>query len=140
MPITIAEAAARLDGNEYLHEGSPELWAEMKAAGLVAVFGASDDLMEFRGAIGDEASAYGGFTASVSRGGLIANRCDDEDCPYFAQKHEKGAKVKAVWSESGDEPPWTMKTALPHATFKIMEDGEVFCIGLVFSLADCPEV
>ncbi len=49
-----ASAAAKLDGKQYGDEGSSTLFAEMKEHGLVAVFGASDDLMEFRGAVYDE--------------------------------------------------------------------------------------
>lgn len=46
--MTRDEAAEQLNGNEYRKEGSPTLFAAMKAAGLVAVYGASDDLMEMK--------------------------------------------------------------------------------------------
>jgi hypothetical protein len=64
--VTPEEAAAELDANQYGNEGSKDLFARMKAAGLVAVFGASDDLMEFRGAIYDEAGCYDGGTVYVN--------------------------------------------------------------------------
>ncbi len=141
--LTKEEAAARLDGNEYAKEGSQALWAEMKAAGLVAVFGASDDLMEFRGAVHDEIGAYDGGTARFTREGLLSldNKCAHHRCPYHLAEVAKAKKiatsVKALW-DPGDGLSWRMETKIPHASFKIMEDGETFCIGLVFALADVP--
>ena len=137
--ITMKEAAADLDGNEYKKEGSKELFARMNAAGLVAVFGASDDLMEFRGAEYDEIGAYDGGTAYFTKDGLLTNDCVNESCPYFEKLKKTASTVEAVWCPTGVEgnPSWLMKTDLPHERFTIMKDGEVYCIGLVFSLADC---
>lgn len=52
--------ADAMNGREYRNEGSDALFAQMKRDGIVAVFGASDDLMEFRGAIYDEVGCYDG--------------------------------------------------------------------------------
>jgi hypothetical protein len=123
--------ADKLNGSEYGHEGSRELWAEMKAAGIVAVFGASDDLMEFRGAIYDEASFYGSGTAYVTPEGLFED-CD-AGCKYAKSAKASATPIKALWCAPG-EPSWTYQTGLPHATFDVMEDGEVYCRGIVFSL------
>lgn len=132
--MTRDEAAAKLDGNEYGKEGSKELFATMKEAGLVAVFGASDDLMEFRGAINDEVGCYNGGTAYLTSTGLLANDCDSDDCPHFARAKEKAPTIDAVWASDGYS--WTYKTAIPYTTFDIKEDGDNYCAGLVFSLAD----
>ena len=51
--MTAAKLAEQLNGIEYPASISRDLEAQAKAAGLVIVFGASDDLMEFRGAIHD---------------------------------------------------------------------------------------
>jgi len=137
MTITAAEAAAMLDGGEYTKEGSKALFAEMKAAGLVAVFGASDDNMEFRGAINDEVGCYGGGEAHVDRNGLVQSECDDDGCPYFQREKEKAAEIKALWCE--DVIPmisWRYETEIPHVKFTINEDGEAWCEGIVFALAD----
>ncbi len=141
--LTKEEAAARLDGNEYAKEGSQALWAEMKAAGLVAVFGASDDLMEFRGAVNDEVGAYDGGEAFFTREGLLSldNKCAHHRCPYHLAEVAKAEKtattVKALW-DPGDALSWRMETTIPHAPFTIMEDDEPICIGLVFALDDVP--
>lgn len=137
MAITMEEAAAALDGNQYHEEGSKELFAAMKAAGLVAVFGASDDLMEFRGAVYDEIGAYDGGKAHFTTAGLLTNDCDNDDCPHFAKLQATARAVEALWCPDDLHASWLMKTDLPHAAFKIMEEENLYCVGLVFALADC---
>jgi hypothetical protein len=138
--MTREEAAALLNGNEYANEGTRELWAQMKEAGLVAVFGASDDLTEFRGAIYDEAGAGEETDHRLTQKGLLESECGEgDDCPYF----ERFAKsvpvaVKARWCPPGFDGSWLIETPLPHATFDITEDGEVYCRGVVVSVADLP--
>lgn len=141
--ITIEEAARELDGRQYGSKDPVELFERMKKAGLVAVFGASDDLMEFRGAIYDEAEVSGGRgTAYIGENGLMCNECDNEDCPYFAniKAGVKAGVITAEWCPKTVKTTWLISTALPHATFKILEHAnsqDVFCIGLVFALSDC---
>lgn len=127
------DAAAQLHGCEYGKEGSKELFAAMKAAGLVAVFGASDDLIEFRGAIYDEVGAYDGGEAFVTSSGLLTNDCDSDRCPHFEHMKKSAQKIVAVWDEDGIS--WQYRTAIPHVTFDVMEDGEVYCRGIVFALS-----
>lgn len=131
--MTPIEAASALNGNEYREEGSPELFAQMKAAGLVAVFGYSDDGTELRGAIDDE---LGCAPFLVTRGGLLKSECEEgEDCPYF-QKLAKGA---ATITPRGDRQYTHLyETEIPHATFEIVEEDVPFCRGIVFALADAP--
>lgn len=132
--MTPQEAADILDGNEYREEGSPELFAAMAKDGLVAVYGASDDTMEFRGAIHDEVGCYNGGTAGLTKDGLLQNDCDDDDCPYFAKLKEKATAIKAVWD--GGPISWRYETEIPHVKFLIKEDGEHYCEGIVFDLGD----
>ena len=135
MTITAAEAAAMLDGGEYTKEGSVAIFAEMKGSGLVAVFGASDDNMEFRGAISDEVGCYGGGTAYLDRDGLLQNDCEDEGCPYFAKIKESAATITALWDVDGIA--WRYETKIQHVKFTINEDGTAWCEGIVFALSDC---
>lgn len=141
--LTKEEAAALLDGNEYAKEGSKALFAEMKTAGLVAVFGASDDLMEFRGAEYDEIGAYDGGIAYFTRAGLVSlnNKCLNDRCPYHAAEvqavEKRATKVEAIWDD-GSGLSWRIETSIPHAQFTIVEDGEPYCRGIVFALADVP--
>lgn len=134
--MTPEQAAAALNGNEYTNEGSKGLFAQMKAAGLVAVFGASDDLVELRGAIDNEISAYEGTTFFVEERGLVENDCEcGDNCPNWTQR---GTSVKALWSPEAIEgnPSWAFATEIPHVAFDIMDEGELYCRGIVFKLAD----
>lgn len=141
--LTIQEAAARLDGNEYRDEGSPELFAEMDAAGLVAVFGGSDNLIEFRGAIHDEVGAD--RDALITRDGLLTSECDEgEECPYFKKLAKGAAKIEVLFAEE-EGYTFTYRTEIPHVHFEIIEsDGpeddspEKYCRGIVFALSDVP--
>jgi hypothetical protein len=132
--MTPAEAAAALDGNEYGKEGSKELFAVMKAAGLVAVYGASDDLMEFEGAINDEVGCNNGGTAYLTNGGLVENDCDNDDCPHFERLKKTAATIHAKWDDGGFS--WRYETKIPHVKFVIKEGDENYCEGIVFALAD----
>lgn len=132
--MTPQEAAQQLDGSQYREEGSRELFASMKSDGLVAVFGASDDLMEFRGAIDDEIGAWGGTTAYITSAGLLQNDCDNDDCPHFAKMKKQAAKIQALWSE-GDYA-WSYRTTIPCHRFTVKEDDEDYCQGIVFALSD----
>lgn len=126
------ELAARLTGREYGSELTRGDEALAKAAGLVVVFGASDDLMEFRGAIHDEA---GLGAAYVTPQGLFAEECDSE-CKYFRAARDGAQPIQAVWSDRAGDFSFTYKTDIPHATFEIYDDGEKYCRGIVFRLAD----
>jgi hypothetical protein len=127
--------AAAISGNEYGKEVSKEVESEAKAAGVVLVFGSSDDLMEFRGAIHDEIDCYDGGTAYLTDAGLLANDCDDDHCPHFERLKSASRTIEAVWD--GDEGyAWTYLTDIPHATFEILDEGTTYCRGIAFLLAD----
>lgn len=130
------ELASTLNGRQYREEITREEEAVAKAAGLVVVYGASDDLMEFAGAIHDEAGCYGGHEAFITPDGLLTNKCEDEDCPYFATLEKRAASIKAHWDQDGYS--WVYTTSVPHHTFDIMEDGDKYCRGIVFALAGVP--
>ena len=108
---------------------------EAKQNGLVVVFGASDDLMEFRGAINYEIGAYDGTTAYLTSTGLLLNDCDNDYCPHFEKLTASAATILALWRQEG-EYSWTFKTDIPHETFEITDRGDQYCRGIVFALAD----
>ena len=114
-----------------------------KRSGFVIVFGASDDLMEFRGAINDEVSCWTGGSADIADGDLLTNDCDSDDrCPYFAAVAEKAFRVEALWDDADPDDDtittevWTYRLGVEHSTFTTLEDGEPWCRGVVFALAD----
>lgn len=136
--MTSKELAAQLDGNKYDNEITKEQEALAADNGLVVVFGYSDDAVELCGAIDDEVGAYDGTTFHVTRDGVLWNPdCGCDDCKYFEVAKRAATEIKAIWYNSG-EPCWTFETTIPHEIFRIYEDRELFCIGIVFSLDDLP--
>lgn len=139
--MTAKELASLLNGREFMGEITPAAERQAADAGLVVVFGYSDDNMEFRGAINGEVDCYDGGTAYVTISGLLQDpACDtaeDCTCPYFAATKRAAKTIKAVWHDEGG-PCWTYETDIPHETFNIYEDedGELFCVGIVFSVED----
>jgi hypothetical protein len=138
--------ARTLNGREYGSEITSDEEATAKAAGLVVVFGASDDLVELRGAIDEELGACDGTTFRVCGDGILnswpdsGNRdlqfSEDEAEDYFKRKAAGFKTIEAVWSPAGEEKSWAYKTDIPHAKFDIVEGDEVYCTGIVFALKD----
>jgi hypothetical protein len=129
------ELAEILDGNEYRYEINRDLARKAKKNKLVVIFGASDDLMEWRGFIKDESDVYEGGTRYVTKDGILQIKCYADDCPYFEKEKKQAHKIEAVWCEN-EKYLWTYKTDIPHETFDIYEDGETYCRGIVFSMGD----
>jgi hypothetical protein len=129
------EIAGSMDGSEYGNEPASDLIKEAKEAGIVIVFGASDDLMEFRGAVDDEIGCYDGGIAYFTSNGLAKSKCDHDGCPYAIEELQKSTKIIALWCKE-EGYSWTYKTEIPHETYEIVEDGEPFCRGIVFKLSD----
>lgn len=137
--MTSKEFAEMLTGRNYMEEISPEEKKIAKEDGLVVVFGCSDDNTEFCGAIDDEVGSYDGAEIFVTKSGLLCDpgcqNYDREECPFYAAAKKSAQVINAVWHDEGN-PCWTFKTDIPHETFEIFDDGELWCIGIVFSISD----
>lgn len=134
--MDIHEAAKALDGSEYGSEGSRELFAQMKASGLIAMYGYSDDGVLIDGAERDQLE---NDTIYFTSNGRLKNRCEEDNCPYHAEEKKSAATISPIWCEDvGDTSgfAWRFKTDIPHATFIVKEDDELFCEGIVFALKD----
>lgn len=142
--MTPKELADALNGIEYstvalLH--GDLLMQRAKAAGLVIAYGYSDDLLEIDGALYDEAGAPD--TVLIDTEGLLpsfeAASEDEEACRRYFERKLNAREIEAIWrhSPSGelDDPPWILKTDIPHESFMIVEEGEPFSRGIVFSLS-----
>lgn len=142
--MTAKELAQKLNESEYPLEISMELTTAAKQNRLVIVYGASDDLMEFEGAIYDEVGAYEGTKVRIDSEGLVPDfeqiemdqrNSKDKLREYFQREHS-GKEIEALWCK---EPgySWTFRTEIPHEVFEVIEDGDPYCRGIVFSLDDC---
>ena len=136
------ELATQLSGIQYPVRIPKALTDAAKAAGLVIVYGAGDDLMEFEGAIYDEVGCYDGGMAYVDAKGLLPDRDsieDDDDLKDYFARQPNSKPIEAMWCKEG-EYSWTYETEIPHETFEVLEDGEPpYCRGIVFELADLAE-
>lgn len=129
------ELAEKLNGCEIGNETTKEIESIAKENDLVIVFGASDDLIEFRGAIDEELGAQNGTKVKLNADGLLLTKCDNNDCPYFAQLMVKSTLfIEVLWCD--DDIDWTYKTNIPHETFDVIEDDRKYCRGILFSLQD----
>lgn len=139
--------AAELDGSQYPFRTPFALEEQAEKDGLVIVFGASDDLMEFRGAIHDEIGALNGTTALIDKKGIIPRfECigiglldEEERYQRYFERKPKGKLIEALWAPEGRNMSWCYKTDIPHETFLVYEDDDVYCEGIVFSLNDLGE-
>jgi hypothetical protein len=132
--------------NETKSEPTKEHEKLAKENGLVIVYGCSDDLCEFRGAIRDEGNCYDGGDIYFSKDGTIidADELQEiveklEEMDFNVDLFKQINKITAKWCEeerNGETISWTYDTKIPCATYEIYEDGELNCIGLVFSVSD----
>jgi len=128
----INKVAEMLSGLEYPDEPSKEIIELAKANNIVIVFGSSDDLMEFRGAVDDEIGAWEGTNVFINKNGIF-EECECE-CKCSIAEKEKCSQIYAIWTDSKRDCSWSYETDIPHAEFTIMEDDDVYCYGIVFSL------
>lgn len=112
---------------QYGDEIPRDIIDEAKFGRLVIVTGASDDLIEFEGAIDDEG-------APGIDGGIVY--FDDN---HIAQNDEElKYNITAIWKPKAEKgnviASWRYKADFPLHEFKVMEDDYVYCIGAVFCM------
>jgi hypothetical protein len=130
--------AEKLDGRRYGNELSRDEEKELKDLGLVVVFGESDDLTEFRGAINDEVGSLDGNDIYVRADGAIANNDSGTFDHFVPDNNPDFVFIKACWDCDGYS--WSYETDIPHECFKILDDGEPYCLGIIFSVDDMPKL
>ena len=109
--MDITDFAKEIDGFEYPARELSIAGDKAKENNFVIIYGMSDDLLEIRGVIDDEIGAWDGVKIILGTGGVSVN---------------------AVWSPK-DKPDtsWEILVDCPHEKFHIMEDGDIYCIGVV---------
>lgn len=131
----IKEFASMINGRERGNELSSKEEALAKELGYVIVFGYSDDVTIFKGAINDEVGSYEGLSIYINKNGLF-EECDCK-CKYSMIAKSKCNKIKAIW---GEEYSWRYETSVPHSKFEIFEDDEKYCEGIVFDIRSLNEI
>lgn len=134
--MTAKELSEMLSGREYGMEITKDEERQAADAGLLVLYSHSDDNVEIAGAYNDEVGAYDGAVVHLTKTGVLQEPdCGQEDCPYYATARDATKSVQAVWHNNGG-PCWTFETDIPHETFNIYDDGELFCVGIVLSVED----
>lgn len=139
------QLAELLNGREYRNEITREEAKLAKGNGLLVCFGVSDDLLELEGIISDEVGARNGTTAVIvkNKSGAIdilseyslreiQQVLSEHNLPFNLNKVE----IEAKWAPKDPECSWLITTELPHATFDIFEDGDLYCRGMVVDQKD----
>ena len=130
--MTKEELAKVLNGREYRKEITKDEEQLAEESGLVVVFGASDDLTEFRGAINDETGGNNGKLIPITKKGLFESKCTNDRCPYCAKILEGIPKIKVFWNKDGY--CWKYEAPYPVAGFDIVEGDQKYCRGIVFDI------
>lgn len=133
-PAKLEEIVMALEGTSYndeiMESKVDAIKGIAKSSGIVIVFGRSDDLIEFRGAINAELDAWRGGRYVVSPDGVIELENGTPDKPNMITAH---------W------PMWRYETSIPHKEFTVYMDkpeegeemfAEVYCTGIAFYLKD----
>ena len=134
-PKALADALNGIEYSATIHD----LIEQAKEAGLVIAYGYSDDLLEIDGALYDEAGAPD--TVLIDAEGLLpsfeAASEDEEVCRRYFERRQNARAIEAVWNDGGEDGccGWILKTDIPHESFMIVEEGEPFSRGIVFSLS-----
>lgn len=139
--MTVKEWAEKLNGRDMGHEmtAAEDLLAD--ADGVVIVFGAGDDMVEFRGAVsGEDGVCEGGTTKLTVKKTIFYEELNSEDPEFNRAEIEAMPEVKTVWCPKDAAgkvfASWAVETAILHETFDILEEGELFCRGAVFAWKD----
>lgn len=123
--MDIHEFAKKLDGRQRDYE----IYAiEKKLAeklGFVVVFGYSDDIAFFEGAINDEAPCIDRTEIRLNANGLV-DECECE-CKHYIKAL---GNTKSIYAYYGQH--WSFSTKIKHAKFEIYKEKDLYCVGIVF--------
>ena len=139
------ELAKILNDRQYGEEMIYEEHLQAKEDGLLVCFGYSDDLLEFRGIMSDEAGIYGG-------GSIFLYKNKDQKIAFLDESNYDEIKeilegynmdfilpkipIKIQWCPNELDCSWLIKINIPHATFDLMKNEELYCRGIVLELSD----
>lgn len=139
------ELAQLLNGRQFGEEITYEEELQAKKNGLLVCFGYSGHLLELRGIMYKGICIYGEGCIFLYKNkyqgiAFLKEPGYDELSKNFYQKglpiSLKKLPIKAEWSPKEQDCSWLITTDIPHATFDIYYDGELYCRGIVLELTD----
>jgi len=125
--ITKEEFAVKINNCQYRDELNNQLKNEARENGLIVVYGASDDLIEFEGCISEEEGCWSGGLFKINAKKLTVKETENSESKNV---------IKAIWCDPELNTSWSYETKIPHVKFNVMEDDDLYCIGIVFSIYD----
>lgn len=147
MKESVIKLADHLNNRQYRSEISISLEVFAKNNNLAIVFGASDDLIEFRGAFEEEFGAseelyFDKEFKIISSHSKI--RLDEKDVYMddfvniykFDLEVELKNKITQEWQPKDNEASWRLSANFPHKTFNIFDKESLYCVGIVFDIDD----
>lgn len=120
--MNIKEWAEKLNNIEYPADEIWDMRKQFEEDGVVVVYGASDDLIEFEGAIQDEGDCYNDEVFYLNKEGLTTSYSKN----YVKVTHPHNGTVQFEYETNISNVEW----------FNVMEDGELYCKGFVFNIND----
>lgn len=129
--------AKKLNNREYREELTKKEIDELEQDGIVAVFGASDDLCELRGAIIDEFGCWRGKTLVYVEEVecFLKNNYYDENPNELIKINLTGRPFLKISSYTRDGWKYELPD-IPQTEFNILDNGEQYCEGKLFYWAD----
>lgn len=148
MKESVIKLADNLNNRQYRYETSISLEKFAKDNNLIIVFGASDDLLEFRGAFEEEFGSSEElyfnkeFTIISNHNKIKLDEKNIEIKDYFINIHrfdfevELKNKITQEWCPKDLDTSWRLSANFPYKTFNVFDEKELYCVGIVFDIDD----
>lgn len=146
--MTAEELSKLLNGRQYREEITEQEEQLAKDNNLVVVFGASDDLIEFRGSFYEEFGANDGGNFYFDKGfdfvidkPKILIKQNDIDLTFnslhrFNLHLNLENRITQEWCPKDIKTSWKISANFPHHTFNIYDNEKLYCIGIAFNIND----
>ena len=143
--MTLKEWAEKFNNMEYGSTDIADANDELSKEGIVAVIGASDDLCEFYGALYEEFDCYNGENLYWNGTDFFTNGRKERFLDYVDNEYPEffdicykmfNENTYYIKISDGEDCQFVYDTNIPCEKFKVMEDGELYCEGLLFYIKD----
>ena len=131
-----------LNGREYGSEISKAENKIIKESGLLVCIGGSDDTIIFYGIVDDESYISTNKITNNSLGDYILideenlEKIEDIESSLKINLKIPSITIKAIKNPAGLDANWLMTTKLPHLTFDIMDEGSLYCRGIIIESSE----
>jgi len=134
--MTKEQLAAMLKRSKYPLSLTNDLRKQAKENGLLVVYGASDDLIEFDGCFRDELGCGDKTSVLINRTGALDPDFEDDESSIEHAFFMKYTSKEIVTIFGDGEYTWQYKTDIPHASFDIIDNDNLYCKAMVINVDD----